>query len=56
MAQTYDLQIKLYGVEQGMMYTHYIFIKDGKIEEEKTNMYDKYEDWLWNVPFPNMGG
>lgn len=55
-SKEYHLEVKLYGVECGMMFTDYIYIKDGEIIEEKTDVATSYDEWLWNTPFPYMGG
>ena len=55
-SKEYDLEVKLCGVEQGGQFTDYVHIKDGEISNQKSDTYETFEDWLWNVPFPNMGG
>lgn len=49
----YNVDIRLFGIEMGMEFTQeVIIIRGGKtIVNEK-----QYEDWMWECPFPNMGG
>ena len=49
----YNVDIRLFGIEMGMEFTNEVIIVRGKkpIVNEK-----QYEDWMWECPFPNMGG
>lgn len=56
-AEKYDLNIKLYGIEQGMGFVEDLLICDhGKtMIDNSPNFYD-YKDFLWNCPLPWFGG
>jgi hypothetical protein len=49
----YNVDIRLFGIESGMEFTQEVIIVRGRkpIVNEK-----QYEDWMWECPFPNMGG
>ena len=49
----YNVDIRLFGIEMGMEFTQEVIIIRGQkpIVNEK-----QYEDWMWECPFPNMGG
>ena len=52
-SDSYNIDIRLFGIECGMQFTQEIIIIKGKrpIVNEK-----QYENWEWECPFPNMGG
>lgn len=53
-AKTYNLDIKLYGVESGME-----FIQEVEIDRKGTLLYDRekeFDNWVWDCPFPDLGG
>lgn len=52
-ANEYDLDIKLFGIECGMCFTQEVIILKGK---RPTVNNKQYENWDWECPFPNMGG
>lgn len=52
-SDTYNVDLKLYGIECGMEFTQEVIIIRG--EEPKVNE-RRYEDWEWDCPFPRMGG
>ena len=57
LCKKYDIDIKLNGIECGMLFCQEIIILRG--ESEPTIAKDesiKYDDWEWECPFPNMGG
>ena len=49
----YNLDLKLYGIECGMEFTEEVIIL--KLKKPIINV-RHYEDWMWECPFPNMGG
>lgn len=52
-SQKYNLDVRLYGFEQGMEICQEIEIIGGEI----TFNHDiKYDDWDWECPMPRMGG
>ena len=53
LAQKYNIDIRLYGIEQGMEFVQELEIIDGKITLDREI---QYEDWDWQCPFPRMGG
>ena len=53
-SETYNLDLKLCGIECGMQFCQVIAIhKPGKVVKDKTI---QYADWVWECPFPFMGG
>lgn len=54
----YHLELKLYGIEAGMGFFEDMYIKDGKVVSDKSygSINDSYDDFVWNCPFPWMGG
>lgn len=55
-ARNYNIDIRLFGFEQGMEFSQILTIyKDGSIDED-VHEYNSYEKWMWECPFPNMGG
>ena len=53
MAKKYNVDIKLFGIEQGCRFMQEVaYYRDGAKEENVT----EYEDWDWKCPFPRMGG
>ena len=53
-AEKYDLDIRLFGIEQGGQFAQeLICFRDG---ERTIGKYIEYEDWDWECPFPRMGG
>ena len=56
-ANKYNLEIKIYAIESGMgFYCSFHVLSDGAILENNFCQTDKYEDFVWNCPFPWMGG
>ena len=53
LAKKYNVDIRLYGIEQGMQFAQEIEIVNGKVTLEREITYD---DWDWECPFPRMGG
>lgn len=49
----FNVDIKLYGIEQALQFTQEVIIVRGKHPVVNET---KYEDWEWECPFPNMGG
>lgn len=53
-AKKYDLDIRLFGIEQGRCFAQeMIYFRDG---ERTIENHIEYEDWDWECPFPRMGG
>lgn len=54
LAKTYNLAIRLFGIERGMEFAREIEIsKTGDVVIDKKITYD---DFVWECPFPNLGG
>ena len=53
MAQKYGVDIKLYGFEQGMEFAETAEYYRNGTEKHETQ---KWDDWDWDCPCPNMGG
>ena len=52
-AKKYGIDIRLLGFDQGVQFSQRMTIyRDGRIENEV----EQYDDWLWDCPFPNLGG
>lgn len=52
-AKKYNVDIKLFGIEQGMQFQEeVIYYRTGNYNEKTVT----YEDWDFDCPFPNMGG
>lgn len=63
LSKEFDLMFRLYVVEQGMGFYENFTCKGGDLMSEKdeiavdgTNPYDLYARFLWNCPFPGIGG
>lgn len=52
-AKKYGIDIRMFGFERGMEFSQEMTITRHGNVETKTN---KYQDWNWECPFPNMGG
>ena len=52
-SEKYDVDLRLFGIEMGQAFVQELIIVRGKrpILNEK-----QYEDWMWECPFPMMGG
>ena len=52
-SKKYDVDIRLFGIEMGQCFTQEVIISRGfkPIVNEK-----QYADWMWECPFPMMGG
>ena len=59
-ADKYNLDIRLYGIEQGMEFCQEVVVHHKRADEEKgkivVDSFIKYEDWDWECPFPRTGG
>lgn len=56
-AAKYNLEIKIWAVESGMgFWCTFHVLSDGVIIDNNFHQTDKYEDFIWNCPFPWMGG
>lgn len=52
-AKKYSIDIKLFGIECGMQFAQEMIAIRG---EKVINNRKHYENWVWDCPFPNMGG
>jgi hypothetical protein len=52
-SEKYNVDLRLFGIEMGQAFVQELIIVRGKrpILNEK-----QYEDWMWECPFPMMGG
>ena len=57
-ANEYDVDLKLYGIEQGAGFWQELSIVDGVIVENSIHGHDSsdYSSFVWDCPFPWMGG
>ena len=58
-ADTYQLDIRLYGIECGVEFCQEVIVEhgaDGNRGRIVANNEIRYEDWGWECPFPRMGG
>ena len=51
-----QLHFKLYGIEKGGGFVHSIDVDNGQVLEDKTTSFESDDDFIWNCPFPWMGG
>lgn len=49
----WDVDFRLYGIERGMEFAQEVIAERGKELEDETF---KYGDFIWECPFPYMGG
>lgn len=58
-ADKFNVDIRLYGIECGMHFIHEVMVfhrdKNGKRRNTIENVI-QFDDWDWECPFPNMGG
>lgn len=53
-AHKYNIDIKLFGIESGMEFCQEVIaLKDS---DRVIHNVIQYEDWMWDCPFPNVGG
>ena len=52
-AKRWNIDIRLFGIECGMQFVQEIEVINGKLTLDKEYHYD---DWMWECPFPRMGG
>lgn len=52
-SKKYNLDLRLFGVEKGMQFCQEIIIIRGEATVDRAIEYD---DWMWECPFPNLGG
>ena len=56
-AKKYDLDIRLYGIEQGNGFVEDWIITDhGETVVDNSPEYGDYKDFIWNCPIPWLGG
>ena len=55
-SKEYNVDIRLYGIECGFGFEDNIVIIDGKAELAESNNYGSYDGFVWNCPFPWIGG
>lgn len=56
LSKIYNVDLRLYGVELGMMFTEEVEIKDGEITLDNGKQYENFSEFIWKVPFYDMGG
>lgn len=52
-AYKYEVDLRLYGFEQGMQFCQEVEVIDGEITIDEQY---KFDDWDWECPMPRMGG
>lgn len=52
-SEEYNIDIKLFGIESGMKFTQELIIIRGTKPIMNVR---KYDNWVWDCPFPHMGG
>lgn len=55
-SKKYDLDIKLWGVDNGWGFMHEIEIVKGEVVSDISKHWDNYNDFLWECPLPWLGG
>ena len=55
-AKKYNLDIRLFGIEGLGGFMHQIDILNGEVAMDECLNYGSYESFVWNCPFPWMGG
>jgi len=55
-SEKYNLDIRLFGVEQGMGFWEEITITNGKVLIDKLHHYDNHMGFVWECPLPWLGG
>lgn len=55
-AMKYDLDVRLFGIEGLGGFMHHIDILNGEVVLDECLNYGSYESFVWNCPFPWMGG
>lgn len=55
-SQTYGFDVKIMAIESGMQFVQDILIVNGVIQKDTYTEYTDIEHWLWECPFPLMGG
>ena len=59
LADKYNVDIRLFGIEQGMEFIQEVIVHHGNDSEKGKivlNNCIQFEDWDWECPFPEMGG
>lgn len=55
-SKEYGFDVKIMAIESGMKFVQDILIENGEIKKNTCTDYKGLEDWLWECPFPLMGG
>lgn len=55
-SKKYGLDIKLWGVDNGVSFMHEIEIVKGEVVSDISKHWDNYNDFLWECPLPWLGG
>ena len=55
-SQTYGFDVKIMAIESGMQFVQDLLIVNGGIQKDTYTEYTDIEHWLWECPFPLMGG
>lgn len=53
MSKKYNVDLRVYGCERGMEFCQEIIVERGEITK---NDVIRYDDYVWECPFPNLGG
>lgn len=56
LSKKYDLHMKLYGIESGMLFVQEAEFNNGELISNHVTKYEDSDDFNWNCPFPWMGG
>ena len=59
LADKYNVDIRLYGIECGMEFIQEVIVHHGHDSEKGKIVLDnciQFEEWAWECPFPDMGG
>ena len=52
----YNIDVKMFGYDQGMMFSQIKTILRDGTEKEEVKEYASWQEWMWNCPQPNNGG
>lgn len=55
-SKRYNLHIRIYTVDRGLMFTENYAIINGELVKDHSQTYENLNDFYWNVPFPHLGG
>ena len=55
-SKEYGFDVKILAIESGMQFVQDVLIENGEIKKYTCTDYKGLENWLWECPFPLMGG